>query len=170
MRWARITLVGLALAAPACSGSSGSDSAKELRESKQRVAELEAAATSTSRAAERAEAPAGPVVQTTEAPSVPPTTAAPATAPPTTAAPITTAPAPSLMPDVVCMNLQEAQDFIQAQTDVFLSRSEDATGAGRSQIVDSNWIVVAQRPAAGSPIGEGDAVLSVVKIEEPNDC
>lgn len=89
---------------------------------------------------------------------------------PATAAPPTTAPPASLMPDVVCMNLQDAQDYIQATTDVFLSLSEDATGAGRSQIIDSNWIVVSQRPSPGSPIGEGDAVLSVVKLEEPNDC
>lgn len=74
------------------------------------------------------------------------------------------------MPNVVCMNLQAAQDFIQSETGVFYSRSEDATGAGRSQLIDSNWIVVAQRPAPGTPIGEGDAVLSAVKLGEPNDC
>ena len=74
------------------------------------------------------------------------------------------------MPDVVCMNLQVAQDFIQSETGVFLSLSEDATGAGRSQIIDSNWIVVAQRPDVGTPIGEGDAVLSAVKLDEPNNC
>lgn len=76
----------------------------------------------------------------------------------------------ALMPDVVCMNLQVAQDHIQAETGVFLSLSEDATGADRMQIVDSNWLVVAQRPAPGTPIGEGDAVLSAVKVGEPNDC
>jgi hypothetical protein len=74
------------------------------------------------------------------------------------------------MPDVVCMNLQAAQDHIQEVTDVFYSRSEDATGAGRSQLVDSNWIVVGQTPEPGTPIGEGDAVLSVVKLDEPNPC
>lgn len=73
------------------------------------------------------------------------------------------------MPDVVCMNLQDAQDRIQA-AGVFFSRSEDATGAGRNQVMDRNWVVVAQSPAAGVPIGEGDAVLSVVKIGEPGDC
>ncbi|WP_327147255.1 hypothetical protein [Nocardia sp. NBC_01329] len=73
------------------------------------------------------------------------------------------------MPAVVCMNLQAAQDLIQT-TGVFLSRSEDATGRGRNQVVDRNWVVVAQTPEAGSPIGEGEAVLSVVKVGEPNDC
>jgi len=70
-----------------------------------------------------------------------------------------------LMPNVVCMNLQEAQDEIQDHG-VFYSRSEDATGQGRMQIMDSNWIVIGQKPAVGTKIGEGDAVLSVVKIGE----
>lgn len=73
------------------------------------------------------------------------------------------------MPDVVCMGLQDAQDEIQDRG-VFFSRSEDATGEGRRQLWDRNWIVVAQSPGAGEPIGEGDAVLSVVKKDEPNDC
>ena len=37
----------------------------------------------------------------------------------------------------MCMNLQDAQDLIQEQG-VFLSRSQDATGGGRSQVIDSN--------------------------------
>ncbi len=73
------------------------------------------------------------------------------------------------MPDVVCMNLQDAQNEIQDHG-VFFSRSIDATGDGRRQILDRNWIVVAQDPEAGEPIGEADAVLSVVKTDEPNDC
>lgn len=77
--------------------------------------------------------------------------------------------ATATMPAVVCMNLQAAQDLIQT-TGVFYSRSEDATGRGRSQVVDRNWVVVAQRPEPGTPIGEGDAVLSVVKVGEPTDC
>jgi hypothetical protein len=74
-----------------------------------------------------------------------------------------------LMPDVICMNLQDAQDEIQDHG-VFLSGSVDATGQGRNQIIDSNWVVVDQSPAAGSPIGEGDAELSVVKNGETNQC
>lgn len=70
-----------------------------------------------------------------------------------------------LMPDVVCMNLQDAQDYIQT-LGVFYSRSVDATGEGRSQIVDSNWLVVDQSPAPGTPFGEGEAVLAVVKYGE----
>ncbi|GAB06071.1 beta-lactam-binding protein with PASTA domain [Gordonia amarae] len=73
------------------------------------------------------------------------------------------------MPNVVCMNLQAAQDKIQ-EAGVFFSRSEDASGQGRLQIMDRNWIVVAQTPDPGTPISEGDAVLSVVKTDEPNSC
>jgi hypothetical protein len=73
------------------------------------------------------------------------------------------------MPDVICMNLQAAQDEIQDHG-VFFSKSVDATGKGRRQILDRNWIVVDQDPKAGDKIGEGDAVLSVVKTDEPNDC
>jgi beta-lactam-binding protein with PASTA domain len=73
------------------------------------------------------------------------------------------------MPDVVCMNLQKAQNEIQDHG-VFLSKSVDATGKGRRQLVDSNWIVVSQIPEPGEKIGERDAVLSVVKTDEPNAC
>ena len=73
------------------------------------------------------------------------------------------------MPDVVCMNLQDAQDTIQ-DAGVFFSRSEDATGQGRNQILDRNWQVVSQTPAPGTPIGELEAVLSVVQYGEPSPC
>ena len=110
----------------------------------------------------------------TPAPITPPaSTVVPATPSTTVAAvpTIVTAPAAPavLMPEVTCMNLQAAQNAIQAAA-AFFSRSEDATGAGRNQIVDSNWTVVSQSPPAGTPIGEGDAVLSAVKIGEPGDC
>lgn len=78
-------------------------------------------------------------------------------------------PEDGLMPDVVCMGLQAAQDEIQDHG-VFLSKSQDASGDGRRQFLDRNWTVVAQMPAPGEPIGEGEAVLSVVKNDEPNDC
>ena len=118
---------------------------------------------------------------TTVADSVPPTTVADSV-PPTTAAPQTTnssspettmnlnplggnSPEDFLMPNVLCMNLQEAQDEIQDHG-VFFSRSQDASGQDRFQINDSNWIVVEQSPPVGTRIGEGDAMLSVVKIGE----
>jgi hypothetical protein len=69
------------------------------------------------------------------------------------------------MPDVVCMNLQLAQDLIQDQG-VFYSRSEDATGEGRNQIVDANWIVIEQNIMPGERFDEGDVVLKVLKEDE----
>lgn len=71
----------------------------------------------------------------------------------------------AMMPDVVGMDLQAAQDTIQ-EAGVFYSRSEDATGRGRMQILDRNWTVVRQDPAPGTAIGEGDALLYVVKDDE----
>lgn len=83
-------------------------------------------------------------------------------------APVTAAPSP-IMPNVICMNLQDAQDRIQ-ETGVFYSKSVDASGNGRSQVIDSNWIVVGQYPTAGSAFGEGEAVLSALKYGESNLC
>ncbi|MGW0175625.1 PASTA domain-containing protein [Rhodococcus sp. NPDC003322] len=89
--------------------------------------------------------------------------------PTTTVAAASAATAPATMPNVVCMNLQDAQDTIQA-AGVFYSRSQDATGEGRNQVIDRNWVVVGQAPPAGSTVGEGEAMLSVVKVGEPGDC
>ena len=69
------------------------------------------------------------------------------------------------MPNVVCLDLQTAQDLIQDQG-VFLSKSVDASGQGRRQIVDSNWVVVAQNIQVGAPIDEGKVILSVLKEDE----
>ncbi len=74
-----------------------------------------------------------------------------------------------LMPNVICMGLQEAQDEIQDRG-VFFSRSEDATGQGRMQLWDRNWIVIRQSPRAGTPIDEGDAILYVMKKSENHGC
>lgn len=70
------------------------------------------------------------------------------------------------MPNVTCTNLQDAQDLIQ-EAGVFFSRSEDASGQGRHQIRDSNWVVLSQDPPPGTPIDEFEAVLAVVKYGEP---
>jgi hypothetical protein len=102
---------------------------------------------------------------TTTTVSAPTTSVVVATDAPTSA-PLESGPT---MPDVVCMNLQDAQDKIQ-ESGVFYSRSHDATGRDRFQVIDRNWIVVAQTPAVGTPIGEGDAVLDVVKYGEENPC
>jgi hypothetical protein len=85
----------------------------------------------------------------------------------------TTAPAPepvAVMPDIACgTDLQLAQDLVQ-EAGIFFSRSEDATGQDRSQVMDRNWTVVAAEPPAGRPIGEDEAVFYVVKDEEFSGC
>lgn len=125
-------------------------------------------AVTTPQSSARAAAPATSVAPiSTEA-----ATTARTVAPTTTvaaAAVTTVAASTAVMPAVVCMDLQAAQDTIQA-AGVFYSRSIDATGEGRAQVRDRNWIVVVQAPPAGALFGEGDAVLSVVKEGEPNGC
>jgi len=58
------------------------------------------------------------------------------------------------MPNMVGRGLQEAQDAMQKLTGdpVFLTSSHDATGAKRQQMVDHNWKVCSQTPAAGTTI------------------
>lgn len=74
------------------------------------------------------------------------------------------------MPNVPCgMDLQTAQDLVQ-DAGVFFSRSEDATGRGRNQIIDRNWTVVDSTPPAGTPIEEGDPLFFVVKDSEFTGC
>lgn len=99
----------------------------------------------------------------------PTTTVAPATTTTTRPAPTTTLMVVALMPNVVGMNLQDAQDTIQ-DAGVFFSRSYDCTGADRSQIIDSNWLVITQNIPAGRPFGENEAILGVVKYGEPISC
>jgi beta-lactam-binding protein with PASTA domain len=72
-----------------------------------------------------------------------------------------------VVPNVVCKELSSAKELLKRAGFVELS-AQDATGQGRHQILDTNWIVVAQSVAPGrradpvTPI-----VLSVVKYGEP---
>lgn len=74
-----------------------------------------------------------------------------------------------VMPDVVGMNLQEAQDLIQSTSGnpFFYTSSVDATGDDRMQLIDSNWYVCAQNVAAGTTVDDDtDITFTVVKTEE----
>ena len=66
------------------------------------------------------------------------------------------------MPDVVGMNLQAAQNKLQALGFVDLD-SYDATGQGRLQVIDSAWVVVEQTPPAGTSIPSGRYIRLGVK-------
>ncbi len=74
---------------------------------------------------------------------------------------------PHVMPDVVCMDLQLAQDKLQAAAFDNV-RSKDGTPYGRRQIDDRNWVVVAQDPAAGT---QGDSntpvMLTALRYGDP---
>lgn len=72
----------------------------------------------------------------------------------------------AVVPDVVGMNHQLAQDTLQA-SGFYLLHEEDATGQGRMLIYDRNWEVVAQSVPAGSSVPLTQAItLSSKKIGE----
>lgn len=83
--------------------------------------------------------------------------------------PASSAPADTIapvMPSVVGMVLQDAQDLLQSQGS-YLMDQVDATGGGRFQFFDSNWKVCSQEPAAGAPLASTDVVtLKTVKLDE----
>jgi beta-lactam-binding protein with PASTA domain len=54
-----------------------------------------------------------------------------------------------VVPNVVGLNHQLAQDTMQAAGFYFLTE-EDATGQGRALLNDRNWVVVSQSPAPGT--------------------
>ena len=72
-----------------------------------------------------------------------------------------------VVPNVVCKDLQSAQDTLQAAGFYNLG-SEDGTGEGRMQILDRDWVVIGQSAKAGSkPSGGTRIVLRAVKFGEP---
>jgi hypothetical protein len=77
-----------------------------------------------------------------------------------------TAEASFVMPKVVGMNLQLAQDLLQSKGSYVLDQ-EDFKGLSRLQILDSNWKVCAQSPSAGKRVSASTMVtLSSVKLAE----
>jgi len=69
----------------------------------------------------------------------------------------------SVVPDVACLKLDDAQTSIKSAG--FKSTSHDATGQGRMQIIDSNWVVLSQSPTAGSA-GSPGATLTLEVVKE----
>ncbi|MGY2078271.1 PASTA domain-containing protein [Blastococcus sp. SYSU DS0828] len=106
--------------------------------------------------------PAEPEVETPAVVAPAPETVAPPTAT-TPAAPVVD----FLMPDVVGMDLQSAQNLMQTNG-VWFSVSHDLLGS-RNQMVDSNWVVCDQSIPAGQQVTgdvEGQIDFGVVKREE----
>jgi hypothetical protein len=77
-----------------------------------------------------------------------------------------TAEAKFVMPKVVGMNLQLAQDLLQSKGSYVMDQ-EDYKGLNRFQINDSNWKVCKQTPAAGKSVPISTVVtLYSVKLAE----
>ena len=71
-----------------------------------------------------------------------------------------------IVPDVVGVNHQLAQDTMQA-AGFYILTEEDATGQGRLLIVDRNWVVVSQEPKGGTKAPpETKIILRSKKIGE----
>lgn len=74
-----------------------------------------------------------------------------------------------VVPNVVCANLQDAQDALR-HSGFFVLTSKDGTGRGRLVILDRDWVVTAQSVAAGSkPSVTTHIELTVVKYGEPTN-
>jgi len=76
------------------------------------------------------------------------------------------APEKFAMPALVGMNLQDAQDTLQAKGSYLLTQT-DATGMERFQVLDAAWKVCYQQPAAGTKTSLDRMVeLGAVKLDE----
>jgi hypothetical protein len=75
------------------------------------------------------------------------------------------------MPDETGKDLQGAQDDIQSLTDdgVYFTDSHDATGQGRSQILDRGWQVCDQDPAPGNKLTP-DTKVDFGVVRESEEC
>ena len=76
------------------------------------------------------------------------------------------------MPNLIGMNLQGAQDAIQALTDdkVWFSSSTDLTGAGRMQVNDRAWVVCRSTPPPGAALTASTVVDFGVVRKDVEDC
>lgn len=75
---------------------------------------------------------------------------------------------PGFVPDVRCMDLQLAQDKLQAAgfSDI---GSRDASGYGRHQVYDRTWVVVAQTHAPGQRAPEDAQIrLEALRYGDPD--
>lgn len=73
------------------------------------------------------------------------------------------------VPNEVGKGLQSAQDDVQrvSGNPLFITHSNDATGAGRFQILDRDWKVCGQNVPPGSKANEDTEItFAVVKLEE----
>lgn len=87
-----------------------------------------------------------------------PTAGEPAPAATTSAAP----PVRVTVPDAVGMNYQDAQDLWRS-SGLIVGPAVDATGANRLPVLDLNWVVLEQEPAAGEVVDADTMITATVK-------
>jgi hypothetical protein len=75
------------------------------------------------------------------------------------------------MPNMVGVNLQEAQDGIQALTGskIFFTKSHDASGRARHQILDRDWKVCGQNVKPGATITP-DTLIDFAAVKLAESC
>ncbi|WP_213004595.1 PASTA domain-containing protein [Paractinoplanes toevensis] len=66
------------------------------------------------------------------------------------------------VPPGVGLDYQSAQDLWRS-AGLHVAPAEDATGANRIPVIDSNWVVVSQDPKAGSMVEAGSFITATVK-------
>ena len=66
------------------------------------------------------------------------------------------------LPSVVGVNLQAAQDTLQA-AGFYLISDRDATGQGRFQVFDRNWVVTRQKPEGGRKVSIDTLIVLYAK-------
>jgi hypothetical protein len=140
-----VLLVALGLVA--CGGGASEEDVAEA---------VEKAVASAQAAAPPAPSPTPPS-PTPVAPS--PAAIAPPAPEPLTAPPVAPEPLPgsTVVPSVVGLDHQLAQDTLQS-AGFYALVEEDATGAGRLLLVDRNWVVVEQFPAAGAKVASSTQI------------
>ena len=153
-----VAVSALMLVAGCGSGTDEVASAQRAQESSLEAAKADAekAKAEAEKAQAEAEKAKAEAEKAQAAAAVPATPEAQAPAAPAPAAPVAGSVA---VPAVVGLDHQLAQDTMQAAGLYNLSE-EDATGAGRAMLLDRNWVVVEQVPAAGTKVTE-DATITL---------
>ncbi|MFI1324561.1 PASTA domain-containing protein [Streptomyces rochei] len=71
------------------------------------------------------------------------------------------------LPDLVGQDLQAAQDAAQA-AGFYALDDQDASGQGRLQVMDRNWTVCSQEPAAGTH--PTDTFVTLYAVKDAESC
>jgi len=77
-----------------------------------------------------------------------------------------------LMPNLVGQVLQTAQDEMQrvSGNPIFYTSSTDATGAGRRQVLDRNWVVCSQSVPPGTVVPVHGSTIDFGVVKKGETC